>query len=188
MDASTFAVAHADGNPDVYSDGHRLPHGQPQRQSFADTDADRNADVDSTPGSNCNNAAPDNGPLTNADGTLATGVAKPFDFPVQHGCNGAGYTAAVAIDDPVNTSYLHSYSTASQVTQLGTVTNVAVDGGGSGDDAETDLDVQTIAGLAPGANIIIYHMGSLTDQHIEDTYNKALNDGTAQAVNSSFGG
>jgi hypothetical protein len=32
-------------------------------------------------------------------------VAKPFDFPVQHGCNGAGYTAAIAIDDPVNTTY-----------------------------------------------------------------------------------
>ena len=89
---------------------------------------------------------------------------------------------------PVNTSYLTSYLTASQVTQLGTVTNTAVDGGGSGDDAETDLDVQTIAGLAPGANIIVYHMGSLTDQHIEDTYNKALSDGKAQAVNSSFGG
>jgi subtilase family serine protease len=31
-------------------------------------------------------------------------------------------------------------------------------------------------------------MGSLTDQHIEDTYNKVLNDGKATAVNSSFGG
>jgi len=115
-------------------------------------------------------------------------VAKPFDFPVQHGCNGAGYTAAIAIDDPVNTSYLSAYLSAAQVTQTGTVTNEAVDGGGSGDDAETDLDVQTIAGLAPGANIIVYDMGSLGDQQIEDTYNKVLSDGKASAVNSSFGG
>jgi hypothetical protein len=141
-----------------------------------------------TPTSGCNNAAPDNGPLTNSSGTLATGVAKPFDFPVQHGCNGAGYTAAIAIDDPVNTSYLSAYLSAAQVTQTGTVTNEAVDGGGSGDDAETDLDVQTIAGLAPGANIIVYDMGSLGDQQIEDTYNKVLSDGKASAVNSSFGG
>jgi subtilase family serine protease len=141
-----------------------------------------------TPAAGCNNAAPDNGPLTNSSGTLATGVAKPFDFPVQHGCNGAGYTAAIAIDDPVNTSYLSSYLSAAQVTQTGTVTNEAVDGGGSGDDAETDLDVQTIAGLAPGANIIVYDMGSLGDQQIEDTYNKVLSDGKASAVNSSFGG
>ena len=52
------------------------------------------------------------------------------------------------------------------------MTNEAVDGGGSGDEPETDLDVQTIAGLAPGANIIVYDMGSLGDQQIEDTYNK----------------
>lgn len=142
----------------------------------------------STPSSGCNGASPDNGPLTNSDGTLATGVAKPFDFPVQHGCNGAGYTAAIAIDDPVNVSYLSTYLSAAGVTQTGTVTNESVDGGGSGDDAETDLDVQTISGLAPGANIIVYDMGSLGDQQIEDTYNQVLSDGKATAVNSSFGG
>ena len=141
-----------------------------------------------TPGTGCNNSAPDNGPLTNSTGTLATGVAKPFDFPVQHGCNGAGYTAAIVIDDPVNTSYVATYLSASQVTQTGTITNEAVDGGGSGDDAETDLDVQTISGLAPGANIIVYDIGSLGDQQIEDAYNKVLSDGKATAVNSSFGG
>ena len=136
----------------------------------------------------CNGAAPDNGPLTSSSGTLATGVAKPFDFPVQHGCNGAGYTAAVVIDDPVNTSYVQTYLSAAGVTQTGTVTNEAVDGGGSGDDAETDLDVQTISGLAPGANIIVYDIGSLADQNIEDAYNQVLADGKAAAVNSSFGG
>ena len=138
--------------------------------------------------SGCNNAAPDNGPLTNSSGTLATGVAKPFDFPVQHGCNGAGYTAAIVIDDPVNTGYVSTYLSAAGVTQTGTITNEAVDGGGSGDDPETDLDVQTISGLAPGANIIVYDEGSLADQNIEDAYNQALNDGKAAAVNSSFGG
>ena len=141
-----------------------------------------------TPGSGCNGAAALNGPLTNSSGTLATGIAKPFDFPVQHGCNGAGYTAAVIIDDPVNTSYLQSYLTAAGVTRTGTVTNTAVDGGGSGDEPETDLDVQTIGGLAPGANIIVYHMGSLADQNIEDAYNKAITDGKTSVVNSSFGG
>ena len=169
---------------------------RPRPHADGHSEADRHADgashpdptPTSTPAAGCNNAAPDNGPLTNSSGTLATGVAKPFDFPVQHGCNGAGYTAAIAIDDPVNTSYLASYLSAAGITQTGTVTNEAVDGGGSGDDAETDLDVQTIAGLAPGANIIVYDMGSLGDQQIEDTYNKVLTDGKAAAVNSSFGG
>jgi cell division septation protein DedD len=141
-----------------------------------------------TAGSGCNGAAADNGPLSNSDGTLATGVAKPFDFPVQHGCNGAGYTAAIIIDDAVNTSYVSKYLSAAGVTQTGTITNEAVDGGGTGDDPETDLDVQTISGLAPGANIIVYDIGSLSDQAIEDGYNKVLSDGKASAVNSSFGG
>jgi hypothetical protein len=141
-----------------------------------------------TPGSGCTGSAALNGPLSNSSGTLATGVAKPFDYPVQHGCNGSGYTAAVVIDDPVSTSYLNSYLSAAQVTHTGTVTNTAVDGGGSGDDPETDLDVQTIAGLAPAANIIVYHIGSLTDQNIEDAYNKAITDGKTSVVNSSFGG
>jgi hypothetical protein len=140
------------------------------------------------PSTGCNNAAALTGPLSNSSGTLADGVAKPFDFPVQHGCNGAGYTAAIVIDDAVNTSYLKSYLTAAGVTQTGTVTNEAVDGGGTADDAETDLDVQTIAGLAPGANIIVYDNGSLSDQAIEDAYNKVLSDGKASVVNSSFGG
>jgi hypothetical protein len=164
------------------------PTAGPTATPTAKPTATPTAQPTSTPGAGCNNSAPDNGPLTNADGTLATGVAKPFDFPVQHGCNGAGYTAAIVIDDPVNTSYLASYLSASQVTQTGTVTNEAIDGGGSGDDPETDLDVQTIAGLAPGANIIVYHIGSLGDQQIEDAYNKVLTDGKASAVNSSFGG
>jgi hypothetical protein len=142
----------------------------------------------STPSSGCNGAAADNGPLSNSDGTLATGVAKPFDFPVQHGCNGAGYTAAIIIDDAVNTSYVAKYLAAAEVTQTGTITNEAVDGGGTADDPETDLDVQTISGLAPGANIIVYDVGSLSDQAIEDGYNKVLSDGKASAVNSSFGG
>jgi hypothetical protein len=136
----------------------------------------------------CSGSAADNGALSNSTGYLATGVAKAFDYPVQHGCNGAGQTVAIAIDDPVTASNTAAYLKAAGVTQTGTVTNEAVDGGGSGDEPEVDLDVQTIAGLAPGANIIVYDMGSLTDQAIEDTYNKVLSDGKAHVVNSSFGG
>ncbi|MBD5633050.1 MAG: S53 family peptidase, partial [Candidatus Eremiobacteraeota bacterium] len=136
----------------------------------------------------CTGAAADSGALSNSTGYLATGVAKAFDYPVQHGCNGAGQTVAIAIDDPVTASNTSAYLKAAGVTETGTVTNVAVDGGGSGDEPEVDLDVQTIAGLAPGANILVYDMGSLTDQAIEDTYNKVLSDGKAHVVNSSFGG
>ncbi len=81
------------------------PTAGPTATPTAKPTATPTAQPTATPGAGCNNSAPDNGPLTNSSGTLATGVAKPFDFPVQHGCNGAGYTAAIVIDDPVNTSY-----------------------------------------------------------------------------------
>jgi len=164
------------------------PTVKPTASPTASPTAAPTATPSALPSTGCNGAAADNGPLTNSDGTLGTGVAKPFDYPVQHGCNGGGYTAAIAIDDPVNTSYVSTYLAAAGITQTGTITNEAVNGGGSGDDAETDLDVQTISGLAPGANIIVYDMGSLTDANIEDTYNQVLTDGKASAVNSSFGG
>jgi subtilase family serine protease len=166
-----------------------VPTSKPTATAAPTTAPTATAAPTSTPASGCSGAKPDDGPYTySSDGNLAAGVAQPFDFPIQHGCNGAGYTAAIVIDDPVNTSYVATYLAAAGVTQTGTITNEAVDGGGSGDDAETDLDVQTISGLAPGANIIVYDEDTLSDQNIEDAYNQVLSDGKASAVNSSFGG
>ncbi len=109
----TVALSIAFADPVVEADGEPDADGESDLDAVVKThcepDADPHADPTSTPSSGCNGASPDNGPLTNSSGTLATGVAKPFDFPVQHGCNGAGYTAAIAIDDPVNTSYLSTY-------------------------------------------------------------------------------
>ncbi|MHB8179139.1 MAG: protease pro-enzyme activation domain-containing protein [Vulcanimicrobiaceae bacterium] len=143
-----------------------------------------------TPSGNCTGTA-DNGPLNGANGWLATGVAKAFDYPVQHGCNGAGQTVAVEIDTPINQSDVNGYLNAAGVTQTGTVTNEAVNGGGSAsssDYIETALDVETISGLAPGANIIVYNFPNLSSQNIEAGYNQAVSDGIASVVNSSFGG
>ncbi|MHB8481050.1 MAG: protease pro-enzyme activation domain-containing protein [Vulcanimicrobiaceae bacterium] len=143
-----------------------------------------------TPSGNCTGTA-DNGPLNGANGWLATGVADAFDFPVQHGCNGAGQTVAVEIDTPINQSDVNGYLNAAGVTQTGTITNEAVDGGGnasSSDYTETALDVETISGLAPGANIIVYNFPDLSSQSIEDGYNQTVSDGIASVVNSSFGG
>ncbi len=137
------------------------------------------------------NGTPLNGSLTSGSGWLATGVAKAFDYPVQHGCDGTGVTVAVEIDTPINASDVSGYLNAAGVTQTGSVTNVAVDGGGnasSADYVETALDVETISGLAPGANIIVYNFPDLSSKSIEDGYNKTVADGIASVVNSSFGG
>jgi cell division septation protein DedD len=145
-----------------------------------------------TPGGSCTGSASDNGALKTAvGGWLATGVAKAFDFPVQHGCNGTGQTVAVEIDTPILTSDVSAYLSAAGVTQTGSITNVSVDGGGnssSSDYGETALDVETISGLAPGANIRVYNFPDLSSQSIEDGYNQTVSDNIATVVNSSFGG
>jgi cell division septation protein DedD len=147
-----------------------------------------------TPGGGCAGSAAENGALKGSSGWLATGVAKAFDYPVQHGCNGAGQTVGVIIDSPIKQSDITTYMGQAGVTQVGTITNVAVDGGGtyssssSSDTVEASLDVETIIGLAPGANIRVYNFPSLSDQSIEDAYNMAVSDNLVTATNSSFGG
>ena len=131
----------------------------------------------------------ESGPFRNSNGWLATGIAVAFDFPVQHGCDGATRTAAIVIDNSVDKTDLNAYLTAAKVTETGTFTNVPVDGGGQVDNnSEATLDVETVVGLAPGANVIDYNIGELSNQHVEDAYNKAVSDNLADAVNSSFGG
>jgi kumamolisin len=109
---------------------------------------------------------------------------------VQHGCNGSGTTVADVIDSPIVPSDLAAYLSASGVTETGTVTDVPVDGGATEtyDNVETSLDVETIAGLAPGANIRIYDMPDLGLSYSLDAYNQVVSENLASIVNSSFGG
>jgi len=143
------------------------------------------------PGPGAPIAGPTYGPL-GGYGPLA--LADGFDFPVQHGYDGAGKTAAIVIDCEVPAGVLSAYLSHYAIHQTGTVSYEIIDGGPApapvckNDGLEADLDVETIAGLAPGANVVVYTVGSLDDQSIEDAYNQVVSDDTAVAVNSSFGG
>ncbi len=110
---------------------------------------------------------------------------------MQHGCNGAGTTVAVEIDSPVQQSDVNAYLAAAGVQEIGQITNVPVDGGGPAnngkDTNDAALAVETIAGLAPGANILVYESPDLSDQSIIDDYNQTVSDNVAKVVNSSFG-
>jgi len=126
-------------------------------------------------------------------------VTAALHFPFSSGgvtYNGAGQTVAVVIDSNINPSDVSTYLTHYGILQTGTITDRPVDGadggchGGSQDEAT--LDVETIAGLAPGANIMIYQMpynvGGITDQEIADAYNAVVSDKKAFVVNTSLGG
>jgi subtilase family serine protease len=113
---------------------------------------------------------------------------------VQSGYNGAGKTVAVIIDSDVTRSDVSAFFSYFQTPYIPsrTITTETLDGGvagtpGSGID-EVTLDVETIGGLAPGANIIIYDIGALQTSDVNDAVNEIISDGTAQVVSMSVGG
>ncbi len=85
---------------------------------------------------------------------------------------------------------LAAYTSAFKTPSTGRqVTTISVDGGGqTAVDLETTLDVETIAGLAPGADIRIYAMPDLSDMSINDAYNQVIADGVAKIASMSFAG
>ena len=114
------------------------------------------------------------------------------------GDNGSGVTVAVfelEAYDPVGVQWmLNCYHSSSVVTQ------VSVDGGAPNPPAdfntqvgfEAALDIQNIADLAPGANVIDYtgpYFGASTTgpTQILDTYRKIITDDKAKVISTSWG-
>jgi len=121
----------------------------------------------------------------------ASAPANAFGFPVQSGYSGDGRTVAIIIDAVPNQSDMTQYLNFFQINRTGQISFRPVDGGGPIDDAsggEATLDAETIAGTAPGANVIVYDIPDLSNAHIVDAYNAVLSDGRAQILNLSFGG
>ena len=131
------------------------------------------------------------GPIQGPDnGYTPVALANDFNFPVQNGHDGTGQTAAIIIDSNVENSDLNTFFAFFPITRTGTITREIVSGSGgiNGDVDETALDTETIGALAPGANIILYLIGELSNADINGAANKIVSDNTAEAVNMSFGG
>jgi subtilase family serine protease len=132
------------------------------------------------------------GPIQGPDGGYTpVALANSFNFPVQNGHDGTGHTAAIIIDSNVADSDLSSFFSYFPITRTGTITREIVSGTGATnpkDVDETALDTETIGGLAPGANIILYLIKELTNTNIDGAANKIVSDNKADAVNMSFGG
>jgi kumamolisin len=133
------------------------------------------------------------GPIQGPDrGFTPVALANCFHFPVQHGSDGKGHTAAIIIPSDVADTDLNTFFAFFPITRTGTITRESVDGGvvGSTNAAmdEAALDTETIGGLAPGANIILYIIPNLSTVAIDDAANQIVSDNKAEAVNMSFGG
>jgi Tectonin domain len=132
---------------------------------------------------------PDYSPGTNG-GWGPTIVANSFNFPVQSGFDGSGATVAIVIDATVSTSDLSAYFSYFKTPATNRqITVVPIDDPVSNADAlESTLDVETVAGLAPGANVTLYYIPGLSKLAENDAYNAILADGKATIVSSSYGG
>jgi kumamolisin len=131
------------------------------------------------------------GPIQGPDGGYTpVALANDFNFPVQSGYDGTGHTAAIIIDSNVADSDLTTFFAYFPITRTGTITREIVSGKGviNGDVDECALDTETIGGLAPGADVILYLIKELSLKDIVGAANKIVSDNTAEAVNMSFGG
>lgn len=105
--------------------------------------------------------------------------------------NGKGSTIGIATlaDFVVNDAYTY-WSDIGLPVKNNRIKKVAVDGGGplSGPDGsgETSLDVEQSGGLAPWADIIVYHAPN-TDAGFFDVFNQAVSDNKVDSLSVSWG-
>jgi subtilase family serine protease len=125
------------------------------------------------------------------DGIGPATIATAFDFPVQHGYDGTGRAAAIIIDSDVKQTDLTTYWTHFNISHTGTVTREAVLKGKVGKytsgQKEATLDTETITGLAPGADVIIYITEELNHMTRDAAANQIVSENKVAAVNMSFG-
>jgi subtilase family serine protease len=128
------------------------------------------------------------GPVKGPDGGYGPRVlANGYKYPVQSGTDGTGHTVGITISGDILNSDLAAYLSYFQITQTGTITRVPIDNAHfSGGEVETTLDVETISGLAPGVNIIIYQFPNWTVKFINDTFAKVVSDNTVDAYSNSW--
>jgi hypothetical protein len=138
-------------------------------------------------------AAPLTGPSKYESAWGPPAVASAFQFPVQSGYNGTGVTVGIIIDSDVTRSDISTYLSYFEIpTTSRTITTESVDSASgivAGEEVEeATLDTETIAGLAPGANIIIYQIPEIENIYFNDAVNTAASSGIPKVVSMSFGG
>jgi subtilase family serine protease len=99
---------------------------------------------------------------------------------------------AFVIDSDPSQPDLNLYLGYFQVNRTGRFYDRIVDGGGSGfpgnDSLEADLDYETEASLAPGADVYEYSIPDLSWQSMFDGMNAVIQDDKVDAASLSFGG
>lgn len=143
------------------------------------------------------------GPVSTVTGNAGYGPLvfdRSYDYPGMHTAGGKPYdgmgrSAAIVIDANFLDSDVAAYLNYFNVKRTAQTIRVSVDDGvyldnhtKTSDSLEATLDVDAIAGNAPGATLYVYEMPSfvLGDFVVADAYNKIVSQNRVDTVNSSF--
>jgi kumamolisin len=130
--------------------------------------------------------------LFGPDGGVGPAVmAWGFRFPSWHGYKGAGTTVGISIPDDFFDSDTATFLKYFGIEQTGRVRRFPVDGGYPSSNfptGEATLDTETIASLAPDANIDVYEFPDFTNRSITDAFNQVVSDDDVDSISNSFAG
>lgn len=130
-------------------------------------------------------AGPTFGP---SGGWAPRGIADGIDLGVQHGYDGRNTTVGILTNSAVRTGDLAAFLTENAITSVGKVTEVRVGPTSPANDpTEGMLDVETVAALAPSANVVDYELPDFSNTYILSGYQRAIDDNLADVVDASFG-
>jgi kumamolisin len=109
---------------------------------------------------------------------------------VNNSDTGINSPIGIVMDSDIANSDLTAFWTAAKIKRTGGFYRVNVSGtdpGITADVGEAAIDTEMASSLAPGADIYLYLVPSLTASAIQKAYNKAIAAGTLGVVSSSFG-
>jgi len=137
------------------------------------------------------------GPLQGPDsGYGPRALTAAYDFPVEHSgsspngrYDGAGQAVGLAADSDFKNGDLAKFLKYFNVSRKASVTRVAVDGGAgvTYDLRLTSLQVETVAGVSPGADIYLYLMPQIDEPTSLDMYAQVNSDDKVGVLDTSFG-
>jgi subtilase family serine protease len=125
-------------------------------------------------------------------------LKQAYNYPSFQVLDGTGARVAIVMEanarnEDVAAMFNHENYTATTGRAPPVYHYVPIDGGGSygglndGGTDEAELDVQMVLGGAPGANVFLYSIPNLADQHILNAYVTIVDNNAADIVTSSFG-
>jgi subtilase family serine protease len=117
-------------------------------------------------------------------------LKQAYSYPSYQAYNGKGVTIGILMSGDFNQPDMTTYFAHEKIASP-KYSTVNIDGGSPFDvngSFETHLDLQQSGGMAPKANIILYNLPDLSDDHILDGLSKIVTDNKADVVSMSFGG